>query len=118
VSTPDEDRWYAVRSVFRTRSSPEAPLPDAGAGESTYEERITLWQAPSSGAALEHAEEEAREYARFAGSEHLAGFGQVHQVADAPPRHGAEVFSLVRASDLPPQRYVERFLDTGRERQQ
>jgi hypothetical protein len=30
---------------------------------------------------------------------------------------GAEVFSLMRASDLEPEAYIDRFFDTGLERQ-
>ncbi|MCW2622046.1 MAG: hypothetical protein JWL64_1648, partial [Frankiales bacterium] len=35
----------------------------------------------------------------------------------APPAHGAVVFALLRASKLKSRRYVDRFFDTGRERQ-
>ena len=103
-----DDRWYAVRSLFRI----------AGQPESAYEERITLWQAGSPDEALSRSEAEAEEYAEFAGAVHLAGFAQVYPLADVPPRDGAEVFSLIRDSALPPRPYVERFFSTGRERQQ
>ena len=106
---PEQDnRWYAVRSVFR--------LP--GEAEGSYEERITLWQTGSSDEALARAGAEAAEYAEFIGAAHLADFGQAYHLADAPPRDGAEVFSLVRDSALPPRPYVDRFFATGRERQQ
>jgi hypothetical protein len=102
----EEDRWYAVRSVFAA----------AGEAEDSYEERITLWRAGSSDEALEKAAAEAVEYAEFAGATYLAGFGQVYELPDAPPRDGAEVFSLTRSSALPPRPYLERFFDTGYER--
>lgn len=102
-----DDRWYAVRSLFRL----------AGEPESAYEERITLWQAGSFEEALEKAETEADDYAEFIGATYLADFGQVYHLADVPPREGAEVFSLIRDSALPPKPYVERFFSTGRERQ-
>jgi hypothetical protein len=106
---PEQDsRWYAVRSLFQ--------IP--GAAGSGYEERITLWQAGSSEEALDRATAEAVEYADFAGATHLTDFAQTYALADAPPRDGAEVFSLVRDSALPPKAYVDRFFATGQERQQ
>ncbi len=105
---PEQDnRWYAVRSLF---SDPEG-------SEIAYEERITLWQAVDLDDARARATAEAVEYAEFAGVTYLAEFAQSYALADAPPRDGAEVFSLTRFSALPPQPYVEQFFDTGRERQ-
>ena len=103
-----DDRWYAVRSLFRT----------AGEPDSAYEERITLWRADSVDEAMEKAETEAAEYADFIGATYFADFGQAYHLADVPPRNGAEVFSLVRDSALPPKAYLDRFFSTGRERQQ
>ena len=87
-----------------------------GEPESAYEERITLWQAGSFDEALGKAAAEAQEYAEFAGGTYLPDFAQGYHLADAPPRDGAEVFSLVRDSALPPTEYAEHFFDTGRER--
>jgi hypothetical protein len=106
VDADPDDRWYAVRSLFQITD-------EAG---SAYEERITLWHAGSSGQALENARAEADEYAEFAGLTYLTGFAQAYPLADSPPRDGAEVFSLIRDSALPPKPYVERFFDTGSER--
>ena len=108
VDSVEEERWYAVRSLFSI----------AGKADSAYEERITLWVAGSLDEALEKAHAEAEEYAEFAGATYLADFGQVYHLADAPPRDGAEVFSLIRDSALEPRAYLERFFDTGTERQQ
>jgi hypothetical protein len=107
VEPEPDTRWYAVRSLFH---DPEGP-------ESAYEERITLWQAADLEDALARATAEAVEYAEFAGVTYLGEFAQSYPLADAPPRDGAEVFSLTRSSALPPKPYVERFFDTGRERQ-
>ena len=106
VDAEDDSSWYAVRSLFET----------PGETESSYEERITLWQAGSLDDAMARASSEAAEYAEFAGAAHLAEFAQAYQLADAPPRDGAEVFSLVRDSALPPGPYIERFFETGTER--
>ena len=105
---PDQDnRWYAVRSLFSHQEGPER----------SYEERITLWQAADLDDALDRAAAEAAGYAEFAGVTHLSEFAQSYPVADAPPRDGAEVFSLTRSSTLPPRPYVDRFFSTGQERQ-
>jgi len=106
VDIDEEDRWYAVRSVFAA----------AGEAEDSYEERITLWRAGSLDDAMARAATEAAEYADFAGATHLAGFAQAYQLPDGPPRDGTEVFSLIRESPLPPTGYLERFFETGTER--
>jgi hypothetical protein len=93
VEPEENDRWYAVRSLFH----------DPQGTESAYEERITLWQAADLDAALARAAAEAVEYAEFAGVTHLGEFAQSYPLADAPPRDGAEVFALTRSSALPPR---------------
>jgi len=103
-----DDRWYAVRTLVQ--------MP--GQADHAYEERVTLWRARSRDDALTRAEAEAAEYAEFAGAVHLAGFAQVYPLADAPPRDGAEVFSLVRDSALPANAFIDHFFCTGREREQ
>lgn len=108
METDEEERWYAVRSVFLLPSE----------GDNSYEERITLWTAASFDEALTKAEAEAEEYAAFAGATYLADFGQAYHLADVPPRDGAEVFSLTRDSPLAPRPYLDRFFSTGTELQQ
>jgi hypothetical protein len=107
VEPEQDNRWFAVRSLFADREG----------AESSYEERITLWRAADLDEALGRAAAEAVEYAEFAGVTYLAEFAQSYALADAPPRDGAEVFSLTRSSALPATPYVEQFFDTGRERQ-
>jgi hypothetical protein len=91
---------FAVRSLIRI--------------DEVYEERITMWRAQSAEEAIQHSEESGRQYA-----EHLGGiyvdFAQVYQLADDPTLQGAEVFSLLRSSSLPPGEYLSRFFDTGSE---
>jgi hypothetical protein len=103
VSSTAED-WYAVRCIFR-------------AGEA-YEERITLWRAASLDDAIERAEAEARTYAAelLPDPDAYVGLAQAYALAD-PPGDGAEVFSLIRDSPLEPEAYLDRFFDTGDERQ-
>ena len=104
--------WYAVRCVFSVGWPPEA----AG---STYEERITLWQAATADEAVSRAEAEARAYAaeiEDAPSTYL-GLTQSFELVDEPA-DGAEVFSLMRTSPLQPSAYLDACFDTGSERQQ
>lgn len=94
--------WFAVRCVFK--SPPGEGL--------SYEERVTLWQADDFAGALALAEAEAQAYE----------FGEYTDLAQAfllldEPGHGAEVFSLIRDSALPAHAYLDRFFDTGTERQ-
>jgi hypothetical protein len=95
--------WHAVRCII-----------EHGAG--TYEERITLWQVADFEEAIALAEADAEAYAAVLGGSEYAGLAQVCALADAPG-HGAEVFSLVRDSDLGTNDYLDAFFDTGRERQ-
>jgi hypothetical protein len=95
--------WYSVRCVV-----------EHGAG--TYEERITLWQAATFDEAIELAEADAEAYAATLGEAEYAGLAQVFALPESP-RHGAEVYSLIRESELGTNDYLDAFFDTGRERQ-
>ncbi|MFE9191045.1 hypothetical protein ACFYL6_15660 [Micromonospora sp. NPDC007208] len=97
--------WYAVRSVFQYGSA--APF--------VYEERITIWRATNFDTAIALAEAEATEYTEDIDRAYL-GFAQVHHLFDEPG-HGAEIYSLMRDSALPADAYLDRFFDTGDERQ-
>lgn len=105
----DSQSWYGVRCLFRIDSEDEN-------GEALYEERVTIWHAESSDAAIEMAEADAAEYADVLDVEYLE-FAQVYQF-DGEPTAGAEVFSLMRGSTLAPTEYLNTFFDTGKERQE
>jgi hypothetical protein len=111
VSDEEQLDWHAVRCVFASR------WPSAADGN-TYEERITLWRAPTSGRAIERAEAEAAEYAAMIkdAPDTFLGFSQSYRLGDVPG-DGAEIFSLMRDSDLAPTTYLNRFFDTGAEHQ-
>ena len=102
---PQTLSWFGVRCLFRHHGD-------------VYEERVTLWRARDLDEAIALAEEEAREYAAVLsspdGRNEYIGFAQSY-VLDDEPGHGAEVFSLMRDSDLPPGAYIDRFFDTGDE---
>jgi hypothetical protein len=101
---PDDDpeaAWFAVRNVFRRGDS--------------YEERITLWKAPTFEEAEHRAQIEIEEYAETVEME-LLHFAQVYRLAEYP-QDGAEVFSLIRRSELESEEYLSTFFDTGTEHQ-
>lgn len=112
MADESKTQWYAVRCVIRRcRLAKIAGRP--------YEERITLWLAGSFDEAIERAEVEAQEYASGIpgrGNRHL-GLAQAYRLA-ATPVDGAELFSLIRVSKRKPTAYLNRFFDTGTERQQ
>jgi hypothetical protein len=98
-------QWYTVRCLYG------APR-DKGF---VYEERMTLWFTDSFDNAISFAESEAAVYAKANNLEYL----DLAQVCLLPghPTSGAEVFSLVRDSDLASDDYLDTFFDTGTERQ-
>ena len=96
--------WYGVRCLFEHA---------AYAGHS-YEERITLWPAGSLDEAIELAEAEAKEYAEALTMTRYLGLAQAYAMAD-PVEKGAEVFSLIRDSQLDAEAYVDTFFATGAE---
>ena len=102
---------FAVRHVIQW--SPERPDQKAH----LYEERITAWNAESMEEALALAEQEARNYADdgAASLDLYQGYWLSDDVEC--PSSGVEVFSLLRESDLAPEDYIDRFFDTGDERQ-
>jgi hypothetical protein len=81
-----------------------------------YEERVTIWRASSHEEAIALAEAEAEQYATDTESEYL-GLAQGYETYEARLRSGAEVYSLMRESNLSPKRYLDRFFDTRDERQ-
>ncbi|GIG93292.1 hypothetical protein [Plantactinospora endophytica] len=103
----DEVGWFAVRCVFRVGADSASQL---------YEERLTLWRARGFDQAVALAEDEALGYAAEQTGVDYLGFAQAYWLFDEPG-HGAEVFSLIRASELEPSAYLTRFFDTGEERQ-
>jgi hypothetical protein len=95
--------WYSVRCVFR--HDPDGP----------YEERITIWNADGFDDAIKQAELDAAEYADDLQCRYL-GLAQAYAMANEPLA-GAEVFSLMRDSELTPAVYLNTFFDTSAERQ-
>lgn len=98
--------WFAVRCIFAKGWPAEA--------EATFEERVTLWRANSLDEAIERAETEARAYASVIedAPDTYLGLAQAYRLADEPS-DGAEVFSLIRRSELGHDDYLDAFFATG-----
>jgi hypothetical protein len=97
--------WYTVRCVFRWSGWEDRP----------FEERITLWRASSIEAAIEDAEAEAVRYAEANDLEYLEFVQAFAMTPGEIPGNGAELFSMLRDSDLSPDDYLTAFFDTGQE---
>lgn len=93
-------RWFAVRHLIRNGSN--------------YEERITIWNRNADAAAIDAARAEAERYAESLDDARVLDVFQSYRMFD-PPEDGAEVFSLIRSSELESEEYVDRFLSTGDE---
>ncbi|MBU2696045.1 hypothetical protein [Pimelobacter sp. 30-1] len=100
--------WYGVRTVCRFAGSGDVPP--------HYEERVVIFEADDFAGAIAQAEAEAAEYAAIFDDCEALGLVQSYEMAD-PIGAGAEVYSLMRTSDLEPDDYLDRFFDTGEERQ-
>ena len=110
-----DTEWYAVRCVIASMENKPWGPNDLQAGETAYEERITLWRAASADDAISLAEADAEEYADMLESAYL-GLAQAYHLAETP-NHGSEVFSLIRRSVLDPESYLTALFDTGDEYQ-
>jgi hypothetical protein len=105
-----EHSWYGVRTVFRVLNQPGT----------IYEERVTIWKASSLEDAIAQAENDALSYASpELGLYEYLGFAQAFKtyIPDRPPESGDEVFSLLRDSRFKPSKYLDKFFDTGQERE-
>jgi hypothetical protein len=98
--------WYTVRCVFHWTL------------QHCYEERITVWRAASIEDAIAKAEREGERYAHDNPSAGIVrlDIAQAYHMYDRP-KDGAEVYSLLRDSNLEPEEYIERHFTTGGERQ-
>ena len=102
--------WFAVRCII------DHGQDDERKGHA-YEERITLWRAASFDEAMERAEAEAIEYAAILTDVRVTDLVQAFKLFEQPG-DGAEVFSLIRLHESPPDAYIDAFFDTGTEFQQ
>jgi hypothetical protein len=101
----DGKLWFTARTIY------EHDKP----GDGLFEERIVLIRAADFDEAFRRAEEEAKSYAEAVGGSYT-GFASLYELAEEEIGDGAEVFSLMRDSDLPAEEYIEHFFATGSER--
>ena len=99
--------WFSVRSHYRF-----VGLDD---GRDVFEERVVLFEARDDEDAVAMADQEAAEYAERVGPCEVLPLLQSYALVDEP-QSGAEIYSLMRTSDLEPDSYVNHFFDTGEER--
>lgn len=116
--------WFAVRHIIEA-----GPVDQAGVH--SYEERITIWRAAKFDAAYALALGEAQLAASYLKEGAVLDLFHVFRLFDDPSygantpsetsneasaftaAHGAEVFSLIRDSELSPRDYLDQFFDTG-----
>lgn len=101
--------WYCVKCLFHH------PGRKADGEDFLYEERITLWKTSSFEEAHRLAEEEARQYAADAGCVFVSSTDSFH-LFEEEVGNGAEVFSIMRGSNLQPRVYKATFCLTNRDR--
>jgi hypothetical protein len=82
-----------------------------------YEERITLWSANTADEAIEMAEKEAMRYSKKNNIEFI-GLSQLYHLFENRIRNGTEIVSLMREHNYSANKYIDRYFDTGFERQQ
>lgn len=107
---PEDLVWVSVRHVISH--------PSDGTGHGYfYEERVTTWRAADMDAAIALAEAEVVDHLLEGMAD--TGLYQAYLLCDDPGSmvSGTETFSLIRASDLEPSDYLDRFFDTGDEYQ-
>jgi hypothetical protein len=104
-----DEPWYGAKCIFLHTGIESCP------GQ-VYEERVVLVRAGSFDEAISRAEAMAEEYAKDNGGCSYTGFIDVFHVYDEDIGDGAEVYSLMRESDLSKDEYLNRFYDTGTER--
>lgn len=97
--------WYGIRSVV------EHPAK----GGHLYEERVVLFDATNEAAAFKLAEDEAADYCSYLEGAKSLGLYQLYVMDDEPIASGAEVFSLMRTTQLKPSAYLDNFSTTGDE---
>ncbi|MBI5381955.1 MAG: DUF4288 domain-containing protein [Opitutae bacterium] len=101
--------WYAVKCLFHH------PTRKAEDEDFLYEERITLWKAPSFVEAHRMADEEASLYAKEAKCVFVKSTDSFH-LFDQEVGSGIEVYSTMRGSNLRPEYYEKTFCITARDR--
>ncbi|HEY9731730.1 MAG TPA: DUF4288 domain-containing protein [Drouetiella sp.] len=106
TGSQSKEFWHAAKCVFL----------HAPGAEQLYEERVVLIAANDWNEAIEVAEREARDYAASLDHCTYIGFVSVFKILAESLCSETEVYSLMRASTLEKEEYLDRFYDTGSER--
>jgi hypothetical protein len=104
------EKSYSVRCFF------EWSAREGMKKKHLYEERITIWKTSDFDQAIELAEKDAKIYAESIDAEYLE-LAQGFYLFDDIESSGKEIYSLLRESNLKPEKYLDRFFDTGFEHQ-
>lgn len=108
----NSEPWYGIKLVFR-HSNLEVEVP----GSNVYEERVILVNANSEDEAISLAELEAVEYAKDVGGCEYLKFSSCFHTNEDKIVHLSEVYSVMRESSLSSEEYLDKFYDTGLERE-
>jgi Domain of unknown function (DUF4288) len=106
-----KERWFSAKCIF-THSNVKSEH------KFVYEERIVVIRGRKFDDAIRKAEKEAGKYAAALDGCCYIGYVDVYELFTKQLRSGSEVYSLMRDSNLPKNRYLDRYYDTGKERYQ
>ena len=102
--------WYGAKTLYQVRSN------TVTSPNKLYEERIVLIKANSFDDAILKAEEEAKRYANGDPVITYLEYVNVFKLYSEKILDKTEVFSLMRESKYTPDKYIDRYFDTGKER--
>ena len=108
----DEQPWYSVKCVFKHDYLSRQH------GEVVYEERIVVLKASSLDEAIALGEVEANAYAGDKGTVHYTGFISAFHMFERKLANRAEVYSLMRQSNMDTDAFLDHYYDDGSERTQ
>jgi hypothetical protein len=104
--------WYGVKSLYEVQNN------TVTSPSHLYEERIVVLRARSFNEAIIEAEKEAKRYAGEESGITYLEYVNVFKLTSEEIQDKTEVFSLMRESELGPDKYIDRYFDTGKERTQ
>jgi len=109
INNNSDEPWYGVKCIFQMDIKARIE------GANLYEERIVLIKAASFDEAILKAEKEAEEYTKRDDRITYLGFANAFHIFGNKIKNGSEVYSLIRESKLKPNKYLDKFYDTGTE---
>lgn len=110
-SEKPQGRWFGAKCLFVHRGLSV----EEDSRTLTYEERVVLVKALDFNWAIRKAERDATAYASKAGDCKYLKFVDCFDILENEVAEFTEVYSLMRKSNLDPDRYVSQFYATGEE---